>query len=93
LFSASVVHYVLPHFLFSFLPALSVRQLSSPTMQYDLVLDFISTVRHAFVNEPWVFDAFVVVLAEYRKQQLVPFSYPNATYSALFLSELISMIL
>ncbi|KAB5590364.1 hypothetical protein CTheo_6195 [Ceratobasidium theobromae] len=39
-------------------------------MQYDLVLDFISTVRHAFASEPWVFDAFVVVLAEYRKQQI-----------------------
>lgn len=39
-------------------------------MQYDLVLDFISTVRHAFLNEPWVYDAFVVVLSEYRKQQI-----------------------
>ncbi|KAG8753196.1 hypothetical protein FRC11_007617 [Ceratobasidium sp. 423] len=39
-------------------------------MQYDNALDFIATVRHAFAAEPWVFDAFVVVLDEYRKQQI-----------------------
>ncbi|CAE6351642.1 Paired amphipathic helix protein Sin3-like 3 OS=Arabidopsis thaliana GN=SNL3 PE=1 SV=3 [Rhizoctonia solani AG-1 IB] len=39
-------------------------------MQYDNALDFIATVRHTFTNEPWVFDAFVVVLSEYRKQQI-----------------------
>ncbi|KAF8717488.1 histone deacetylation, partial [Rhizoctonia solani] len=39
-------------------------------MQYDNALDFISTVRHTFTNEPWVYDAFVVVLSEYRKQQI-----------------------
>lgn len=39
-------------------------------MQYDNALDFITTVRHAFATEPWVFDAFVVVLSEYRKQQI-----------------------
>ncbi|EUC61330.1 paired amphipathic helix protein SIN3 [Rhizoctonia solani AG-3 Rhs1AP] len=39
-------------------------------MQYDNALDFIATVRHAFAAEPWVFDAFVVVLSEYRKQQI-----------------------
>lgn len=37
-------------------------------MEYHNALDFISTVRVAFVNEPWVFDAFVVILSEYRKQ-------------------------
>jgi len=37
-------------------------------MEYHNALDFISTVRAAFVNEPWVFDAFVVILSEYRKQ-------------------------
>lgn len=39
-------------------------------MQYDHIIDFIATVRQAFVSEPWVYDAFVVVLAEYRKQQI-----------------------
>lgn len=39
-------------------------------MQYDSALDFIATVRHAFASEPWVYDAFVVVLSEYRKQQI-----------------------
>ncbi|CAE6442209.1 hypothetical protein RSOLAG22IIIB_08033 [Rhizoctonia solani] len=39
-------------------------------MQYDNALDFISTARNAFATEPWVFDAFVVVLSEYRKQQI-----------------------
>ncbi|CAE7213302.1 unnamed protein product [Rhizoctonia solani] len=39
-------------------------------MQYDNALDFIATVRHAFATEPWVFDAFVVVLDEYRNQQI-----------------------
>jgi len=37
-------------------------------MEYHNALDFISTVRAAFANEPWVFDAFVVILSEYRKQ-------------------------
>lgn len=37
-------------------------------MEYHNALDFISTVRTAFANEPWVFDAFVVILSEYRKQ-------------------------
>ncbi|KAF8752193.1 hypothetical protein RHS01_07887 [Rhizoctonia solani] len=41
-------------------------------MQYDNALDFISTVRHTFTNEPWVYDAFVVVLSEYRKQHFLP---------------------
>ncbi|CAE6505985.1 unnamed protein product [Rhizoctonia solani] len=39
-------------------------------MQYDHALDFIATVRHAFAAEPWVFDAFVVVLSEYRKHRI-----------------------
>ncbi|CAE6396629.1 unnamed protein product [Rhizoctonia solani] len=39
-------------------------------MQYDNALDFIATARNAFAQEPWVFDAFVVVLSEYRKQQI-----------------------
>ncbi|QRV98903.1 paired amphipathic helix protein SIN3 [Ceratobasidium sp. AG-Ba] len=39
-------------------------------MDYQTALDFTSTVRTAFVNEPWVFDAFLVVLSEYRKQAI-----------------------
>ncbi|KAG9085652.1 hypothetical protein FRC06_003520 [Ceratobasidium sp. 370] len=39
-------------------------------MDYQTALDFTTTVRNAFVNEPWVFDAFLVVLAEYRKQAI-----------------------
>jgi histone deacetylase complex regulatory component SIN3 len=37
-------------------------------MDYQTALDFTSTVRNVFANEPWVFDAFLVVLSEYRKQ-------------------------
>jgi len=39
-------------------------------MDYQTALDFTSTVRNAFANEPWVFDAFLVVLSEYRKQAI-----------------------
>ncbi|KAG8682877.1 hypothetical protein FRC09_016463 [Ceratobasidium sp. 395] len=39
-------------------------------MDYQTALDFTTAVRSAFVNEPWVFDAFLVILAEYRKQAI-----------------------